>query len=93
VSSRRARRVNVLTEALTKAAIGWKVQVRHYSPEEVTETFGVRGKEARAKCITEILPELEPYLPAKPLLWQPQHPQMQMFDAVSLALTYCYLDT
>jgi hypothetical protein len=92
-SCRRSRRIKKLTKALTKAAIGWQLPVYHCSSEQVNEAFDVKSKDARAACIAKVLPELNPYLPTKCNFWESQHPQMQMFDAVSLALTYFYLET
>lgn len=92
-SCRRGRRIKTLTRSLTRAAVGWNVPVLHYSAEQVNNAFNAKSKDARASSIIKVLPELNPYLPKKRSLWDSPHPQMQMFDAVSLALTYFYLDT
>lgn len=92
-SFRRLSRIKKVITAITTTAIKQGIPVYHYSQEQIHQAFGRKNKDDRAKNITEVLPELAPSLPPKRRLWDRQHPQMQMFDAVALALTYFYLET
>jgi hypothetical protein len=92
-SSKRKPRLKKLITTLTKAAIGFGVAVHHYSPEQIGQVFDSKNKQKRAESIAKVLPELAPYLPPKRRLWESEHAQMQVFEAVSLALTYFYQET
>lgn len=92
-SSRRTKRIKKLITAITTTALKYNVAVHHYSPEQMSSVFDSKNKDIRAKSITEVLPELAPLLPPKRRIWDSQHRQMQVFDAVALALTYFYLET
>ena len=92
-SSRRADRIKKLITALTTTALNHNVAVQHYSNEQMSNAFGSKNKHDRARNISELIPELEPSLPPERRIWNSQHPQIQVFDAVTLALTFFYLET
>ena len=92
-TSRRRDRIKKRITKITEYALSKQVPVRHISPGEMKQAFPVANKDVRAKDIVQVLPELESYLPPKRRAWDSIHPRMQIFDAVSLALTFFYLDT
>lgn len=92
-TANRADHIKDLITAITEVALKEDVAVRHYSSEEVRQVFPVANKGKRARDIVKVLPELRADLPPKRQAWNPQHPRMQVFDAVSLILTYFYLET
>ncbi len=49
---------------------------------------GAATKFRVAKSIAKGLPELAPRLPAERKIWLPEHANMSIFDAASLALTH-----
>jgi Holliday junction resolvasome RuvABC endonuclease subunit len=48
--------------------------------------FGVRSKDDIAALLVRMFPELQPKLPPKRRLWEPEYFSMPMFDAVALAV-------
>ena len=53
---------------------------------EAFQDFGVRSKDEIAAILARMFPELQPSLPPKRKLWEPEHFSMPMFDAVALAV-------
>ncbi len=53
---------------------------------EAFQDFGVKSKDEIAALLTRMFPELQPSLPPKRKLWEPEHFSMPMFDAVALAV-------
>jgi hypothetical protein len=49
---------------------------------------GAATKFQIAKAIAVEIPELAPRLPGERKIWLPEHANMSIFDAASLALTY-----
>ena len=92
-SSRKGKRIKALIAAITELAISEDVPVKLYTTEHVHGVIPHANKHERARDIAKVLPELEPYLPPKRHIWESPHTRMHIFDAVSLALTYFYLDT
>lgn len=88
--SKREKRIKKLILSLTKSALSWDVPVRHYTYEHSVEIFGRKTKRERVNVICGAHPELESSKPPKRMPWEPEHPQMQVFDAASLALTHFY---
>lgn len=48
--------------------------------------FGVRSKDDIAALLARMFPELQPKLPPKRKVWEPEHFSMPLFDAVALAI-------
>jgi hypothetical protein len=59
---------------------------------ELFERFGAHTKHEIATSIAEWLPELKPSLPRKRKPWMTEDDRMNVFDAVSFALTYYYFE-
>jgi Holliday junction resolvasome RuvABC endonuclease subunit len=65
------------------------VPVRLLNRTKVRETFrdfGGQSKDDIAALLVRMFPELQPKLPPKRRLWEPEHFSMPMFDAVTLAV-------
>jgi len=90
---RKSDHIKKLVSVITDFAIEESVPVKHYSLESIEQLFPQGNKHSRAKEIAQVLPELEAYLPPKRNIWKSEHQRMQIFDAVSLALTFFYLET
>lgn len=92
VDSRRQKRIIELTKTITEFLIKKGIPVQHYSMQEVELALQTTNKDERAKQIAESIPELKDYLPPRRKPWKSVHQRMQIFDAVSLALTYFYMN-
>ena len=53
---------------------------------EAFQDFGVGSKDEIMALLGRMFPELQPNLPPKRRLWEPEHFSMPMFDAVALAV-------
>jgi Holliday junction resolvasome RuvABC endonuclease subunit len=89
--SRRAKRIEDLLDAI--AALGHRrnIETARYSRRHVRHRFAAAGAATKfrvAKSIAKELPELAPRLPAERKIWLPEHANMSIFDAASLALTH-----
>jgi len=89
--SRRAKRIETLLDDIREIAEREKVEPRRYSRGQIREVFATHGAVTKydiAKAIAEQYPDFAPRLPGPRKIWLPEHPNMSIFDAVSLALTY-----
>jgi Holliday junction resolvasome RuvABC endonuclease subunit len=91
--SRRSVRIKTLSRKIIAMAATLKVSVRLFSQEQVRRTFFADGKgtkHAIAEIVAQRFPEeLASRLPPKRKPWMSEHYQMDIFDAVALALVFC----
>jgi hypothetical protein len=89
-TSRRAPRIKRLTERITKLAKEQMVMVALYSREQVRSAFFEDDMETKHELATLIAhrypEELGDRLPRKRKPWESEHSNMDIFDAVALAL-------
>ena len=91
LGARRSERMQALNEAIKRYAEERGVPVSCHSRSEVHEAFasmGARTKAAIANAIAARVPALERYLPPPRKPWMSEHPNMGIFDAAALALTF-----
>ena len=89
--SRRSKRVGHLLDGLAELARDRQTETRRYSRARIREAFASYGavtKHEIAKAVVTEFPDFAPRLPVKRKIWLPEHPNMSIFDAASLALTY-----
>ncbi len=89
--SRRAKRIEDLLDAIAALARRQKIETARYSRRHVRRRFAADGAATKfriAIAIAKELPELAPRLPAERKIWLPEHANMSIFDAASLALTH-----
>ena len=89
--SRRAKRIEDLLDAISTLASRQNIETARYSRHNVRNRFPTDGAATKfriAKSIAEELPDLAPRLPAERKIWLPEHANMSIFDAASLALTH-----
>lgn len=94
-SSRTGKRVRKLINLIVAYAEGEKLPVVQYSRDqikEVFEQFGATTKYEISQVILKEFKELEPRAPKRRLLWTSEHHHMATYDALSLALTWFYLN-
>ncbi|KAF0181113.1 MAG: hypothetical protein FD161_419 [Limisphaerales bacterium] len=88
--SRRAPRIKALSRKIIALAATHKVSVKVFSQEQVRAAFFADGqgtKHAIAEILAQRFPEeLGSRLPPKRKPWMSEHYQMDIFDAVALAL-------
>lgn len=93
--SHRGIRVQSLIDKIVLLAKLKKIKIHQYSRGRIREVFlkfRAKNKHQIANIICEWLPELSPRLPPKRKIWMSEDQRMNIFDAVSLALTYYYLE-
>ncbi len=89
--SRRAKRIETLLDDIREIAEREKVEPRRYSRGQIREVFSAHGAVTKydiAKAIAEQYRDFAPKLPGPRKIWVAEHPNMSIFDAASLALTY-----
>jgi hypothetical protein len=89
VGSRRRPRMKIVLQAITRDARARGLRVMEVARRVVSDRWRERGvttKEAMAAEIARELPELQPYVPSLRRTWMSEHPHVNVFDAVSLAL-------
>ena len=89
--SRRAKRIEDLLDAIAVLVRRQDIQTARHSRRHVRRRFATDGAATKfriAKSIAKELPELAPRLPAERKIWLPEHANMSIFDAASLALTH-----
>jgi len=94
-ASNQRRKASQLIAAVTRLAKTKKVSVYAYPRSQVRELmgrFGAHTKYDIAAAITRWLPELEPLMPRKRKPWMSEDERMNVFDAVSLCLTFYFCD-
>ena len=92
--TRRAERIRQLGLAMVSLATDCQIPLRRVAHVKVQRVFlGTRRgtKHQIAQALASWFPqELGPLLPPKRKLWLPQHPRMDMFDAIALAITQAH---
>lgn len=94
--SRRHLRIQELIEDIHKLAKREKVAICSYSRGKICEVFSQFGAQTKyeiAKKIAEWLPVFETRMPPVRKAWMSEDYRMAIFDAVSLALTYFFIDS
>lgn len=95
-TSRTRKRTKNLIKDLVVYAESEKLQVFKYSREQIRSVFELFGAATRYE-ITKLLltefTELEPKRPKEKKLWESEDRNMAIFDALSLALTWSYLNS
>ena len=86
--SRRCPRVVDLIRQMEVRARRRTVPVRRISRGEVEAAFGTRTKHAVACELAESFPRLRRKLPRRRKPWESEDERMNLFDAVSFAVTY-----
>lgn len=86
--SRRCERIRRLLRGCRKLATEHRVRVRSFSRAHVRSAIGVYTKEAIAWRVAARFTELAHRLPPHRKIWMSEDPRMNLFDAVSFALTY-----
>lgn len=89
--SHRCKRVQGLITAVIKLGAELKIRTRRFSPSQVRQAFadcGARTKHEIARAIADCLSELASRLPPLRRPWMSEDYRMNIFDAVSLALTF-----
>jgi len=88
--SRRCKRVSTLLDQMMRLATTKRVLVRRFSRQQIRDAFVESGeiKHAIALAIAKQFPELQRCLPRERRLWMSEDERMNVFDAVSLALTF-----
>jgi len=93
-ASRVGRRVHRLIDKIIKLATEEKLKVVQYSRDQVRDVFkqfGAVTKYEIAKVLLTEFKELELREPKKRKTWQSESHNMPIFDALSLALTWFWL--
>jgi Holliday junction resolvasome RuvABC endonuclease subunit len=93
-SSRRAKRIQQLIDAITALAAAEGVATTSFSRAEIRACFSPTGSTTKrhiAEAIARKFPELEPRLPPVRKIWMSEDARMNIFDAAALAMTF--LDT
>ncbi len=92
---RRPERVRALTDRVKEAALQTGIKVHTFSRKRIKEAFLGTESVSRFEIATTLsrwFPELAGRLPPKRKIWMPEHPQMGLFDAVALAITYFFFE-
>lgn len=95
-SSRTGHRVKQVIKKILVVAEELKLKTEHYSRDqirEVLEQFGATTKYEISQVLITEFKELERKLPKKRELWTSEDRNMAIFDALSLALTWYYLNS
>lgn len=93
--SHRCKRVEQLIKAIKRLAKKNKIKTYQYSRSAIRKTFakfGATTKYEIANKITEWMPTFILRLPPERKAWKSEDPRMNIFDAVSLALTFYYTE-
>ena len=89
--AKRSQRIKDLLDDIAALVSSRGIRIALYSRDRVRQTFArddAVTKYQIAKVIGEQIPELAPRLPVERKIWLPEHANMSIFDAASLALTY-----
>ena len=91
--SRRHKRIRKLIDEIARLGAHLQIPVCAFSRADIRfffKHYKAQTKEEIAKVIVEWLPEFELHLPPKRKPWMSEDPRLNIFDAVSLALTFFY---
>ncbi len=94
-SSRTGKRTKKLLKKITDYAESENVPVVKYSRDQIRDAFEIRGaftKYEISKFLLTKFPELEPKRPRERKKWESEDRNMAIFDALSLALTWFWLN-
>ncbi len=94
-TSRVGRRTKNLLKDIIAYAEAEKLSVVQYSRDQIRDVFEIRGaftKYEISKFLLTKFPELEPKRPKERKLWKSEDRNMAIFDALSLALTWFWLN-
>jgi hypothetical protein len=95
-SSRTGYRIRKLIKKITLYAEEVKLPVAQYSRDQIRdvfEQFGVITKHEISQFLLTEFKELEPKRPRERRLWASEDRNMAIFDALSLGLTWFYLNS
>lgn len=90
-SSRRAKRIQQLIDAITALAAKERVATASFSRAEVRARFSPTDSTTKrqiAEAIAREFPELERRLPPVRKIWMSEDARMNIFDAAALAMTF-----
>src|SRR5262249_17385517 len=90
-SSRRNSRIRTLINEITKLSRKMNRKTQKLSRRDIRKAFapaGARNKYDIAIALASIFPELSPRLPPYRKVWMSESERINIFDALSLALTY-----
>ena len=93
--TRTGRRIKRLLKSITTHAKKTGLPIKQYGREQIREVFaqfGAKTKYDISQLIVKEFTELEPKSPKKRKLWMAEDYHMAAFDAISLGLTYWYLE-
>lgn len=94
-SPNRTTKIKQLAEDIHFLAKENGLKVSSYTPKTIQDIFSqfkCHNKHERANAICEWLPQLSSRIPPKRAVWMSEDPRINLFDAVSLALTHYYLE-
>ncbi|MBK6545794.1 MAG: hypothetical protein IPG12_11055 [Saprospiraceae bacterium] len=94
-SSRTGYRTKKLIKKIIAYAESENFPVIKYTRDQIRDVFEIRGvvtKYEISKFLLTKFPELEPKRPKERKLWESEDRNMAIFDALSLALTWFYLN-
>ena len=87
-NSTRRKRAAQLTSMVVRYAASRRISVVRVQRDQVRKAFGGNStKHDVAVAIASVFPELTSRLPSKRRLWESEKEQMNVFDALSFALT------
>lgn len=95
-SSRTGKRVRNLISNIVSLASESKLDVSQFTRDQIRdvfEQFGVRTKHEISQILIKEFKELELKLPKKRKLWTSEDRNMAIFDALSLAITWYFVNT
>ena len=93
--SRRCRRVEGLIDCILDLGLKRRIPIRKFSRAKVQEAFyelGAKTKHQISTAIAQRIPELAPRLPPYRKCWMSEDYRMNIFDAVSFALTFYHIE-
>jgi hypothetical protein len=88
LGSRRAKRIQTLTNLMTAHATEERIATASFSRSEVRACFDLTTKREIAEAIVREFPELERHLPPVRRIWMSEDARMNIFDAVALGMTF-----
>lgn len=89
--SRRSLRIRELIDETVRLSASKKIRAKVFSRRKVRAAFSKAeriSKHRIAIALAERFPELTPHLPPPPKPWLTEHYRLQMFNAVSLGVTF-----
>lgn len=93
--SRRSKRVKRLIDQIARLAENKQIKTPRYSRGQIQSLFkayNAKTKHQIANVIAGRFPEFAQYMPPKRKLWESEHYNMALFDALSLGFAYYGLE-